>query len=235
MDIKTIFTDALKYPGDDWMKVILLGFLSLISIIGTIPGVNLFSMIFLVLLPLPVGYLFKVIKSSFNGFDVLPGFNSLNSMYLDGVKVILTLIIYSLPLIAILLIFDPEVMFYLDLASFSLLYLGSLLLGSWIQICALVLIGFIEYIGVANMALYDGEISAAFRFREIIKRISMIGLRKYLISYIIVLILGVIVVTISSFAMSNLVGIMVIPLLVAPYFLLLNARFLALIFASSEY
>lgn len=235
MELRSILTDAVKYPGEDWMKVILLGFLSLISFIGIIPGTNLFSIIFLVLLPLPLGYLFKVIKFSFQGFDVLPNFNNLKSMYIDGVKLTLTLIIYGLPLVVAFLISNFQVIFYLEITNFSILYLVSLILESWTQLGILILIGFIEYIGVANMALYDGKISAAFRFREIIRRISMIGFRNYLFSYVIILVLGGIVFSISLFGLSNLIGIMVIPLLVAPYFLLLNARFLALIFASSEY
>jgi len=37
-----------------------------------------------------------------------------------------------------------------------------------------------------------------------------------------------------SFAQSILIGIVIIPLLIVPYFVILNARFCALVFASSE-
>jgi len=70
-------------------------------------------------------------------------------------------------------------------------------LGSNIQIIIFLLIGLIEYVGIANMALYEGEISTAFRFREILARISMIGWRKYLLSYAIIWILAVLTALIS--------------------------------------
>lgn len=234
MDLKTILLDAVKYPGEDWMKVILLGFLSLISFIGILTQLNLFTLLCLIVLPLPVGYLFKIIKSSFKGSDKLPGFDEWISMYLDGLKVILTLIIYAIPVFVVFLIFNPTQIFYLDMANFSLLYLGSSILGSVTQLAIFILIGFVEYIGIANMALYDGEIRAAFRFREIIKRISMIGFRMYVVSYITILVLGGIVALISSAAAMVVVGMVIIPLLIAPYYMILNVRFCALIFASSE-
>ncbi len=216
------------------MKVILLGFLSLISLIGILTEFNLFTFFFLIILPLPFGYLFRIIKISFKGFDELPEFNNWKYMYLDGVKVILTLIIYAIPVVIIFLFSNPYQIFSLDMANFSLLSLGPFLLGSIIQIIIFILIGFIEFIGITNMALYDGEISAAFRFREIIKRISMIGFKKYLLTYIIIWIIVIITALISLLALLILIGIIIIPLLIAPYFMILNTRLLSLIFASSE-
>ena len=84
------------------------------------------------------------------------------------------------------------------------------------------------------MALYDGEFQAAFNFREIRQRISMINWKRYLAYYIIIWIIGVITVFISSVTLTLLVGIFIVPLIIAPYFLVLSTRFLALIFASSE-
>jgi hypothetical protein len=223
----------VKYPADDWMKVILLGFLTLIAFIGVLTEINLFTLLFLLMLPLPSGYLFKIIKSSFKGYDELPDFDNWRSMYLDGFKVILVLIIYALPVLAVFLWFNYEI-FYSSIPSFSLYTLWSWILGSNIQIIIFLLIGLVEYVGIANMALYDGEISAAFRFREIFARISMIGVRKYLLSYAIIWILAVLTALISLFAQSILIGIVIIPLLIVPFFAILNARFCALVFASSE-
>lgn len=234
MEIKEVTSDAAKYPASDWMKVILLGFLSLISLIGVVTELNLFTVLCLILLPLPIGYSFRIIKASFDGFDELPEFNNWKSMYLDGLKVIVTLIIYAIPVIAVFLFFNPDLIFHLDMVNFTLLYLGSSILNSTTQIIIFILIGFIEYIGIANMALYDGEISAAFRFREIIRRISSIGYKKYLLSYIIVWVLAILSALVSYITLLILIGIVIIPLLIAPYFMILTARFLALVFASSE-
>lgn len=215
------------------MKVILLGFLSLFAMIGVLNSVNFFS-IFLIILPLPLGYLLKIIKTSFKGSDELPDFDNWKSMYLNGIKLILTVIIYFLPIIILVLILNPSQIFSLFNTNFSLYNLWSMLLGSIVQIIIFIAIGVIEFVGIANMALYDGEISAAFRFREIINRISMIGWKKYLISYLIIWILGFLTFIISILMLFILIGIIIIPLLIIPYFMTLNARFLALIFASSE-
>lgn len=215
------------------MKVILLGFLSLFAMIGVLNSVNFFS-IFLIMLPLPLGYLLKIIKTSFKGSDELPDFDNWKSMYLNGIKLILTVIIYFLPIIILVLILNPSQIFSLFNTNFSLYNLWSMFLGSIGQIIIFIAIGVMEYVGIANMALYDGEISAAFRFREIINRISMIGWKKYLISYLIIWILGFLTFIISILMLFILIGLIIIPLIIIPYFMTLNARFLALIFASSE-
>lgn len=215
------------------MKVILLGFLSLFAMIGVLNSVNFFS-IFLIILPLPLGYLLKIIKTSFKGSDELPDFDNWKSMYLNGIKLILTVIIYFLPIIILVLILNPSQIFSLFNTNFSLYNLWSMFLGSIGQIIIFIAIGVMEYVGIANMALYDGEISAAFRFREIINRIAMIGWKKYLISYLIIWILGFLTFIISILMLFILIGLIIIPLLIIPYFMTLNARFLALIFASSE-
>lgn len=215
------------------MKVILLGFLSLFAMIGVLNSVNFFS-IFLIILPLPLGYLLKIIKTSFKGSDELPDFDNWKSMYLNGIKLILTVIIYFLPIIILVLILNPSQIFSLFNTNFSLYNLWSMFLGSIGQIIIFIVIGVMEYVGIANMALYDGEISAAFRFREIIDRIAMIGWKKYLISYLIIWILGFLTFIISILMLFILIGLIIIPLLIIPYFMTLNARFLALIFASSE-
>lgn len=215
------------------MKVILLGFLSLFAMIGVLNSVNFFS-IFLIMLPLPLGYLLKIIKTSFKGSDELPDFDNWKSMYLNGIKLILTVIIYFLPIIILVLILNPSQIFSLFNTNFSLYNLWSMFLGSIGQIIIFIAIGVMEYVGIANMALYDGEISAAFRFREIINRIAMIGWKKYLISYLIIWILGFLTFIISILMLFILIGLIIIPLIIIPYFMTLNARFLALIFASSE-
>lgn len=232
--IREIVLDAVKYPAEDWMKVIILGFLTLLSFIGILTEINIFTLLFLIILPLPLGYLFKIIKSSFKGFDKLPDFNHWRYMYTDGIKLIFVLIIYAIPMVAVFLFFNYELLFNLNIPGFSLYLLWSWLFGSTPQIIIFLLIGLVEYIGIANMVLYDGEISAAFRFREILKRISMMGWKKYLVFYATIWILGIFAALISIITLSVLIGIIVIPLLIIPYFLALNARFCALVFASSE-
>jgi hypothetical protein len=232
--VKTMLIDAVKYPGTDWMKVILLGFLSLISVIGVITQLNLFTLLFLIMLPLPIGYLFKIIKTSFRGFDELPNFNSWKEMYADGLKVLLTIFIYALPILLIFILLNQGQLITSVINNYSLIALQPFILGSSIQIIVFIIIGLVEFMGIANMALYDGEFMAAFSFREIVKRISMIGLAKYLACYLIIWLIIALAVLISILTMIALIGIILVPLLIVPYFLVLNTRFLALVFASSE-
>src|SRR5690606_24468228 len=96
-----------------------LGFLSLFAMIGVLNSVNFFS-IFLIILPLPLGYLLKIIKTSFKGSDELPDFDNWKSMYLNGIKLILTVIIYFLPIIILVLILNPSQIFSLFNTNFSL-------------------------------------------------------------------------------------------------------------------
>ncbi|HTX61325.1 MAG TPA: DUF4013 domain-containing protein [Methanobacterium sp.] len=232
--IKNMLLDAAKYPATDWLKVVLLGFILLVSIMGLLTQLNLFTLLFLILLPLPFGYLFRIIKTSFNGLDILPDFNSWKEMYWDGLKVLVAMFIYALPILIIFFITNQSTLTTTDLTNFTLLSLEPIILGSYLLLLVFIFIGLFELIGLANMALYDVDILAAFSFREIIRRISMIGWSNYLIYYLIIWIIFVLTALLSILSIIMLIGIIIIPLLIAPYFLVLMARFLALVFASSE-
>jgi len=141
------------------------------------------------------------------------------------------MIIYALPVIILFSLINYAQIFPIEPSNFSILNLWPLLIGP--QLLIFIAIGFVEYMAIANMALYEG-ITGAFSFREIIKRISMIGWKKYLIYYILIWILALVTVLISYIALLILIGIIIIPLVIAPYFMILNSRYLSLIFASSE-
>jgi hypothetical protein len=197
---------------------------------GLLTEINIFTIFWLVILPIPSGYLLKIIKASFNGFDELPDYNDWKLIYLDGVKLIAVVLIYALPVILFLLLNNAQIL-PIDLSNFSILNLWTFFMGP--QLLIFIAIGFLEYMAIANMALYEGEIIAAFSFREIFKRISMIGWKEYLTYYIIIWILALITGLISFLAVLILIGIVITPLVIVPYFMILNSRFLALIFASS--
>jgi hypothetical protein len=172
------------------------------------------------------------LKTSFQGSNELPIFNEWMEMFIDGFKVVLVIIIYAIPIIIIALISNIGQL--PTISEISALYLWGFLTGSNLQIVLFFIIGFMELIGIANMALYDGELQAAFNFSEIRQRISKINWRRYLVFYILIWIIGIITVFISSITLTLLVGIFIVPLIIGPYFLVLGTRFLALIFAASE-
>jgi Protein of unknown function (DUF4013) len=230
---REIFYDSLKYPSTDWLKVIILGVLVMLPLIGLLSTLTFASPLLLLFGFLPLGYLFRIIESFISGSDELPDLDDWILMATDGFKVALVGTIYVIPLIILSLIF---IILQGTLNSFFIsgFNLWSFLAGSPLQLILFILIGLIESIAIANMALYKGEISAAFRFSEILERISMIGWDKYLLWYISVLLIGLICVLISIFAMMIIIGIILVPLLIIPYTAMLITRSLALIFVSSE-
>jgi hypothetical protein len=234
MNIKEIIYDSLQYSASDWMKVIILGFIFLFLFMGIL-GILKGEIYIFLLIPgiLSLGYLFRVLKDTLNGSDQIPDFNGWWEMFTDGLRVLLVALIYIIPVILITLIpyFTQQT---ISIGSFAGISLWSFLTGSTTQIIVFTLVGIIEFMGIANMVLYQGEIIAAFRFGEILQRISMIGWKKYLIWYLIIWILGSVAFLISILALNILIGIIVVPLIILPYFALLTARSLAMVFVSSE-
>lgn len=226
--------DAVEYSSKDWYKVIFFGFISIIPITGTFfVNFNLFTPIFLLIGLLPLGYLYRIIKTTFEGSDELPDFNSWKSMFTDGLKVALAILIYAIPLLIIAFI---PLISHSNLITFSLppLTIWGFLTGSNISLLLLVLIGLIEFMGIANLVLYQRELAAAFRLGEILERISMIGWIKYLISYLLVWVLGLIMVILLFLSFQIIIGIIIAPILIIPFYAIFTARYLALLFVSSE-
>ena len=54
----------------------------------------------------------------------------------------------------------------------------ALMFGYIVYIIVAIIIGLIEVIGIANMAYYDGDLGAAFRFSEILDTFREIGWGK---------------------------------------------------------
>ena len=98
----------------------------------------------------------------------------------------------------------------------------------------LVIFGLFGTIAIANMAYYD-KISAAFKFSEILKRISNIGWGKYILWYVIT-----ILITIAAGIIGDLlriipyVGFIIALLLVYSYIFIYSGRSVALIFKSGD-
>jgi hypothetical protein len=93
-----------------------------------------------------------------------------------------------------------------------------------------IIVSFIISIAIANMAYHD-ELGAAFRFSEIIGKIREIRGVDYFIWYIVMLIIAGTVYFISFFLVFPLIiGVLLVPLLVSPYFTMFYARSISLIF-----
>ncbi|MCE5215245.1 MAG: DUF4013 domain-containing protein [Methanobacterium sp.] len=226
MDIGEIVSDAVKFPSSDWKKVIILGIFFLLTFV--IIGIFFVS-----------GYFLRIIKSTLAGYDELPEFDEWGDMFIDGLKVFVVSLVYMIiPMIVIFIgVFASITSLavtstgtYTDPWAFIGLMSGTVIIGA---ILALIF-GLIAYIAIANMALYD-EIGAAFKFSEILERIKMIGWGKYILWYIVMIIIGVVGGFIASLLnIIPFIGMIIALLVIYPYLQMIYARSLALIFASSE-
>jgi hypothetical protein len=218
MDVGEIISDAIRYPSSDWKKIIILGVILIIPIVDFIG----------------LGYILRIIKSTLAGYDDLPEFDDLSDLFIDGLKVLVVSIAYFIiPLIVI---------------SVGLVGSTALVSGAITNPLALVGLGVTSIIGgilfiifelfwiiaIANMALYD-ELGAAFKFSEIVGRISNIGWGKYIIWYIVMIIIGIIFGIISGILqIIPVIGLIIAVILIYSYFSMFGGRSVALIFASSE-
>jgi len=225
MDIGENISDSVRYPTSDLGKLLILG------IIMIIPVVNFIGM----------GYFLRALKSNLAGISELPNFDDVGELFIEGLKLFVVGIIYSIPvwIIAVGLGAGQNVIMNAGMLSGAALY--ALILGYIIYVILAIIIGFIEIIAVANLAYNDGEFGAAFRLSEIIDHISKIGWADYIIWYIVVvlvsLIIGLIAVAITFVLAITIIGIILIPvlfILVLSYISLFYARSLSLLFLSQE-
>jgi len=231
VDIGEIVSDAIKYPSQKWGKIIILG------IILIIPIVNFIGL----------GYLFRVLKATFAGIDDVPEFDEAGELFIDGLKILVVGIVYAIPVFIIGAIIS--LIFGVSAGStVSSFDMFAILAGSLVYVILAIIIGLIESIAIANMALYEGELGAAFKFSEVMDRISAIGWGKYIIWYIVMILIGIIAYLVAAVLIGIIaylvaagisiltfgIGIILVILVIAPYISVFGARSLALLFASSE-
>ena len=104
--------------------------------------------------------------------------------------------------------------------------------GYIIFLIVALIVGLIEVMAIANMAYYDGDLGAAFRFSEILDYISRIGWGKLYLTYIVIAIS-------QSIHCINFMGIysnfcrylITLPLAICLYLAMFGSRAIALLFA----
>jgi Protein of unknown function (DUF4013) len=223
MNISDIISDSIKYPSSDWGKVLILGVIVIASIL-IVP-------IFLLM-----GYIFRIIKATLAGLDELPEFDEIGAMFVDGLKIFVVAIVYGIPVYIIALIIGLIVNTGVNTTTtigLNPMMFWGLFVAYIVYIIVALIIGLIEVIAIVNMAYYDGELGAAFRFSEILEHISRIGWGKYIATYIIVAIIAFIGYLIGVLTFFILIGIILLPLVIAPYIAMFASRAIALLFAYS--
>jgi hypothetical protein len=221
MEIGEIISNSIRYPTSNWGNVLILGIIMIASIL-IVP-------VFLL-----IGYLFRIIKATLAGLDELPEFDEIGEMFVDGLKVFVVGIVYSIPVIIISLIITA-ITGSSSSATLSLnpAMIWGLVLVYIVYIIVAVIVGLIEVIAIANMAYYDGDLGAAFSFSEILDRIAKIGWGKYIITYIVIAIVAFIGFIIGLLTLFILVGIILLPLVIAPFIYMFGVRAIALLFTES--
>ena len=221
MEIGEIISNSIRYPTSNWGKVLILGVIMIASIL-IVP-------VFLL-----IGYLFRIIKATLAGLDELPEFDEIGEMFIDGLKVFVVGIVYSIPVIIISLIITA-ITGSSTSATLSLnpAMIWGLVLVYIVYIIVAVIVGLIEVIAIANMAYYDGDLGAAFSFSEILDRIAKIGWGKYIITYIVIAIVAFIGFIIGLLTLFILVGIILLPLVIAQFIYMFGVRAIALLFTES--
>lgn len=223
MEIGEIISESIKYPSSNWKKVIILGILVIASVL-IIP-------IFLV-----YGYVFRIMKASIAGLNELPEFDELGEMFVDGLKIFVVALVYAIPIWIISAILGAIMGTGMGTPATSLdpTMIWGALASSTVFIIVALIVGLVEIMAILNMAYYDGEIGAAFRFNEILDRIARIGWGKYIVTYIVIVVISFIGFLIGLITMFVLIGFILLPLIIVPYIAMFSSRAMALLFASTD-
>ncbi len=223
MNVSDIISDSIKYPSSNWGKVLILGVICIACIL-VIP-------IFLV-----YGYVFRIIKATLAGMDELPEFDEIGEMFIDGLKIFVVGIVYAIPVWIIAAIIGLITGAGAGTTSTALdpTMVWAILGSNIIFIIVALIVGLVEIMAIVNMAYYNGELGAAFRFSEILDKIAQIGWGKYIVTYIVIAVIGCIAFLIGMLTMIILIGFLLLPLVILPYIAMFSSRAIALLYASTE-
>lgn len=193
-----------------------------------------------IIFPLIFGYMMEI----YRGRVPPPEPENWGNLFVDGLKFILVAIIYSIPVLIILLAsFLPVGMSIFskissgseftmdlpDLAPFILPVFGGLIIAVIVGI----IIALISTIGIVRMARVGG-IREAFNFSAILETIRGIGWVTYILALIAIGVVTIILsLVFSIFEFIPYIGF-IISLFLNVYVTVLGARFTALIYESAE-
>jgi hypothetical protein len=234
MNIKELFLDASKYATSNWTRYILLGitfvFIDLFDDLTESVDIPLSILIFLlslfvILVFIQAGYIFRIIETSVDGSNKLPPFNHIKQLFFHGIKDSAVAMAYIfIPIILFLILLGP-IMFYLgannslDLTPIVIMIFIAILVVCFIFLQA----------AIINMACHQGKIKAAFEFKGIIGQIKNVGLKKFLI---VCFLAALIILILEPFIRDNVRSSLDLPsgtlieIVLVPYLSILTSRFL---------
>lgn len=210
MDYSKLFEDSFAYVKEaiwgKWIKWFLL-------------------IVFLVIFPLFLGYVAEI----FRGKKPAPELENWTKMFIDGLKILVILIIYSLPIILVTVFF---------LGSFILAFLilnpaliiSSLAVWSIILVILFLIIAIFASVAIVRFARTE-KMGEAFNFNAIKQHISSIGWLNY--------ILALIILYVAIFIIQYLVSQIpvlgdLINIILGPAYGIFAARYLTLVYDSAK-
>lgn len=167
IQITDIVKDSVAYPFRDLPNFVLL-------------MVLVISCIFIIPIPLLVGYIYRIITATIYGHDSLPNFQELAEMYVDGLKIILALIVYGLVSFAI-----STILVLIGSAVGGVIAAFFIILNQIVMF----LISIFSLFAVANMALYN-DWAAVFDVKSIWELCTSIGLLRILAWYCLLIVIS---------------------------------------------
>jgi hypothetical protein len=277
MKIGEIVRDSLSYPFSDWKKVLIFGLIILITsfptLINRYTSINatdvtllwIFAIVSFLIFFFERGYTFRIIKSSLRGSMELPEFINWTGMFIDGIKIFIVSFVYGIPVFLIIIVYsvlsfisNPSLVIN-TLSGATFWYFvggtGFTALSSWLGILFSIIILYIIIIfpiiliAITHMAHNNSKLIYAFRFHEIIDKISILrwknliiwylttGIVLLIITFFVIAIFGLISGLIVAFGLGTLkqtyiVNDVLLSLIVIPYLLMFISRSLALFYNS---
>lgn len=187
--------------------------------------------------------MFRIIKSTLKDVNELPKFRNWVVMFKEGIKVTIVWLVYLVPSILIMLVFmvlhinSTLGIIESNPSNFSAIIILSSGIGGLLAILYLIIIIPIIAISIAHMANNNSKMSAAFKLTEILNKISTITWSKLIKWYIATVIVLLIIITTIAFILvpvGLLLQILLICLVIIPYFYIYAYRSAALIYNSYE-
>ncbi|HIH02713.1 MAG TPA: DUF4013 domain-containing protein [Methanoregulaceae archaeon] len=215
MDFGTMLGDSYEYAKEalvgKWVKWLLL------IIISIIPIVNFIMF----------GYLMEI----FRGARAAPELDEYGRLFIDGLKLFVVGLIYSIPIIIVYLVIFGATFVLMSSGSNTAAAagIGTLVIGLLIIFVLAIVIALFEVIGTIRLARTD-SIGEAFNFSAILAHIGRIGWGTYIIALVIVMVaIAVVEVVLSIIPILGWILLFIL----TPAFSIFAARYVTLLYDSA--
>jgi hypothetical protein len=256
MDYGKLIGDSFEYTKDGlfgnpatWILLIILALLPVVPFIlgviflipsfmtGTMPDMMTLITVFIVAIIVAIalgafymGYMLKI----FRGEQPLPAVSGFGTLFNDGIKYTVIEIIYSIPVI-IILIFTAGAAIMAAMSAGTdfdaiLPVIGGVIVGVLVAVIVAFIIGLFAIIGVVRFAR-TGRIGEAFNLSAIMATIGKIGWGTYILA----LIIGVAIIVIVQIILGMIPYIGgIIQLIISPFIAVFFTRYITLLYESGE-